>query len=104
MMKLRKKIKNRKETSLLKDKRFLLITISISLGILLVSSNVVLSRKMYTIIQQKSELDKLRTERKDLNEEVETITSPAAIKERAISLGMVEIETIEELLSIGNSN
>lgn len=96
------KIKRQKSNTLLKDKRFILITTSISLGILLVGSNVVLSRKTYEIIEQKRHLDQLTMEKKDLDEEIETVVSPVAIKERANELGMVEIETIDELLMLGD--
>lgn len=99
---LRKKnrIKHRKSGSLIKDKRFILITSSISLGIVLVSTNVIVTRKTYEIIALKRELDNLATEKKDLNEEVEAIVSPVAIKERALKLEMEEIDSIDELMDI----
>lgn len=96
------RIKSRKGNSIFKDKRFLLIMTSISLGIILVGSNVILSRKTYEIIEQKKHLDKLMVEKRDLEEEVETILSPISIKERALKLDMVEIETIDELLNLGD--
>lgn len=96
------KIKGKKSNLLLKDNRFILITISISLGIILVGSNVLLSRKTYEIIEQKRHLDQLAVEKQDLKEEVEIILSPVDIKERALKLHMVEIENIEELIMLGD--
>lgn len=95
------KIKNRKSGSIFKDNRFILTTVSISLGIILVTSNVILSRKTYEIISLKKQLDTLTAEKKDLNEEVEAVLSPIAIKDRALKLDMVEVESIEELLELG---
>lgn len=77
------------------------ISSTLILTLILISSNIAASSKMYELINCNKQLNKLEEERKELEEEKEKLTSPAVIREKAINnLGMVNVENIEELLII----
>lgn len=86
--------------SLLKDKAFKLTLLAVLLGIILVGTNVLVSKKTYKIIGLQSKIEGYKAEQKDLNEKTETILSPLSIRKRAEKLGMVEIENIDEMIDI----
>lgn len=94
-----KRIRRRKQQSFSNKK--IIIIMPFFLVSTLLFSNVAVSSKTYKLINCNKELDTLKTEYKDLNEEKEVLISPVRIREKAVNdLGMVDIENIDELLMI----
>lgn len=95
-----KKISRRKGKSF-SNKKTTIIMMSTTLVAMLIFSNVAVSSKTYALINCTKELDSLKAEFKDLNEQKEVLISPIRIREKAMNdLGMADIENIDELLVI----
>lgn len=98
----KRRIHNKKKSpNLLRERVFVTICISIFLGVVLVTTNILLSQETYKIIKVKAKIDELHAERVDLQESIDNLLSPTRIRRVAIDkFKMENVDDISELVDL----